>query len=438
MTNLASTGSAAPAGGASAPQRDCSRTENGEGDLAAKRGARRGTHEYRRISVAFFLVGFATFSLLYCVQPLLPVFAQDFGVSPASSSLSLSLSTGFLSLAIFCADPLSERLGRRGVMFGSMGAASVLNILASVAPSWSMLLMIRALEGFALGGVPAVAMAYLAEEIDPDGLGLSMGLYIGGSAFGGMIGRVGAGVLEEPFSWRLALAVIGVVGLVAAAAFIALVPASRNFTRRPGFDARYHLQAWSGHLRHAALPLLFAIGFVAIGAFVTVYNYAGFRLAAAPYNLNQAEVSLIFTVYLFGIGSSSAAGALADRIGRHRVLPAGVIIAASGIGLTLSSSLPIFVLGVAVLTSGFFVTHSIASSWIGRLAVGAKGHASSLYLLAYYLGSSIVGSAGGWVWTAGGWSAIVLFTLTLLAVGLAAALRVNAVAAKLDGRAVTP
>src|SRR4051812_44243794 len=150
----------------------------------------RGTGAYRRASLALFLSGFATFSLLYCVQPLLPIFAQEFSVSPAESSLALSLSTGFLAIAIVCAAAVSEGLGRRSLMSISLVGAAVLTIATAFAPDWHLMLVIRALQGFVLGGVPAVAMAYLAEEIDPRGLGATMGLYVGGTAFGGMSGRV--------------------------------------------------------------------------------------------------------------------------------------------------------------------------------------------------------------------------------------------------------
>ncbi len=385
----------------------------------------RGSSAYRRVTIALFLAGFSTFSLLYCVQPLLPILAQDFGVSPAESSLALSLSTGFLALAIMCAAALSEGVGRRGLMFASMTAAAVLNVAAAFAPDWRVLLAVRAAEGFALGGVPAVAMAYLAEEIDQRGLGYAMGLYVGGTGLGGMLGRVVTGIVAETFNWRVAMAAIGVTGVIAALGFIALLPASRHFVRRPGFDARYHTQAWGGHLRHAALPLLFAIGFLAMGSFVTMYNYTGFRLMAAPYTLNQTELGLIFTVYLVGIWSSSKAGAMADRIGRPVVLLAGLAMSILGVALTLATGLVPIVLGIVLITVGFFVTHSVASGWVGRLAAGAKGHASSLYLLAYYLGSSIAGSAGGWFWAQAGWPAVAAFTLVLLALGLAAALRLR-------------
>lgn len=389
----------------------------------------RGTPSYRRASLALFLSGFATFSLLYCVQPLMPIFATDFGISPAASSLSLSLSTGFLAFAIFCAAAVSESFGRRSLMFASLLGAALCTIACALVPSWHALLVIRALEGLLLGGVPAVAMAYLSEEIDPRGLGASMGLYIAGNAFGGMAGRVVTGTLAE-YSWRIALGALGVLGLAAAIGFFLLLPASRNFAPRKGFDVRFHVRAWVGHIGNPALALLFAIGFLAMGTFVTVYNYIGFRLVQAPYNLNQTELGLIFTVYLFGIAASWIAGLLGDRIGHFIVLPAGIAIAAAGVAVTLSSSLPLIVLGIVLLTSGFFIAHSVASALVGRLARGTKGHASALYLLSYYIGSSVAGSVGGYFWGADGWNAVVIFTLSLLALGMVAAL----VAARLAKR----
>ncbi len=381
----------------------------------------RGTPAYRRASLAFFLSGFSTFALLYCVQPLMPIFAEHFGVSPAASSLSLSLSTGFLALAIFLAAAVSERFGRKSLMFVSLLGASVCTIACAAAPDWHLLLAIRALEGFLLGGVPAVAMAYLSEEIDPKGLGASMGLYIAGNAFGGMAGRVVTGILAEYLSWRPALAGIGLMGIAAAVGFLLLLPPSRNFRPRRS-KARDHVRAWAGHLRSPALALLFAIGFLLMGAFVTIYNYAGFRLVAPPYQLNQTELGLIFTVYLFGIAASWAAGLLGDRFGHFRVMPIGIAAALAGVGMTLSASLVPIILGIVLLTSGFFMAHSVASVLVGKLARGTKGHAASLYLLAYYLGSSVAGSVGGHFWSAGGWPAVAAFTGTLLFLALFAAL----------------
>ena len=293
-----------------------------------------------RVVVAFFLAGFATFSLLYCVQPLLPVFARDFRVGPAESSLALSLATSALAVSILCAAAVSEAFGRRGLMFVSMATAAVLNAAAALAPGWTALLACRAAEGLALGGVPAVAMAYLAEEIEPKALGAAMGVYVGGTALGGMSGRLVTGVLTDLWGWRAALGGIGAAGLLAALGFLALLPPSRNFAPRRGLGAGYHVRAWLGHLGEPAMLLLYAVGFLAMGAFVAVYNYAGFRLTRPPFALSQTELGFIFTAYLFGVAASWAAGRLGGRFGRAGVMAAALITAAAGAALTLAPSLP--------------------------------------------------------------------------------------------------
>ncbi len=381
----------------------------------------RGENAFRRISIALFLAGFSTFSLIYCTQPLLPEFSKEFLVDPAVSSLALSLTTGCLAFSILCAGAFSEALGRKGLMFASICSAAILNLWTAFAPNWEMLLVLRALEGLVLGGVPAVAMAYLAEEINPRHLGYAMGLYVGGTAFGGMIGRVAIGVITELTSWRTALGAMAIVDLIVAVGFLVLLPKSRNFVPRPGLNIRMHLDAWGGHLRHSNLPFLFLAGFLAMGTFVTIYNYAGFRLAASPYNLNQSEIGLIFLAYIFGVGASSTAGAVADRLGRPPVIVAGALMTIAALALTLLPGIAAMIAGIVVTTIGFFMIHSVASGWVGRLASRNKSHAASLYLLAYYLGSSAMGSLGGWFWNKGGWSAVIGFTsvLTALILGIA-------------------
>lgn len=385
----------------------------------------RGTSAYRRVSLAFFLAGFASFSLLHCVQPLLPVFAEAFHVGPAEASLALSLSTGLLAVAIFCAVPLAESRGRRGLMFGSMALAATLNLACALPLGWHGLLVARALLGLALGGVPAVAMAYLAEELEPAGLGPAMGLYVAGTAFGGMTGRVGTAWLAEAFGWQTAMAIGGAVGLGAALGFVALLPPPQRQPPRVPLHLRLHLAAWAGHLKTPALASLFAIAFLLMGTFATLYNYAGFRLLAPPYSLTQGQAGLVFTLYLFGIAASSVAGALADRLGRRRVLPAGLVLTALGVLVTLRAPLSAVVFGIALLTVGFFTAHAVASGWVGRLARSNTGHATSLYLLAYYLGASVAGSAGGFFWARFGWPGVAGFVLALLAAALGLAVGVK-------------
>lgn len=381
-------------------------------------GVNSGTSHYRRISVAMFFAGFATFSLLYCVQPLLPIFSSHYMVTPAQSSLALSMSTGFLAFSIVISSAFSQAFGRKGLMAISMMLAAVFNILACIALDWHWLLIARAALGFALGGVPAVAMAYLAEEIAPSGLGKIMGLYVAGTAFGGMMGRVGMGVLVEWLNWQSSMVIIGVLDLIAAIAFYFLLPASQNFIAQRGFSAKFHSRAWIGHIVSTRLLFIFLYIFIIFGIFVAILNYTNFRLSTLPFNLSPTEIGFIFTSYIAGMIVSPIAGSLTYKYDRSLLLITAVFIIFAGLMCTLSTSLPLFIAGIILITVGFFTAHSVASGWVGRIAVNAKGHASALYLLFYYLGSSFIGAFGGWFWLHFGWSMVVGFTSSLLIIAL--------------------
>lgn len=389
----------------------------------ARGGIARGTPAYRNAGYALFLLGFASFSLIYCVQPLLPEFARSFAISPAASSLALSLTTGVLALSILVAGALSQGLGRRGLMFASMALGALLTIAAGLAQGWHSLLLARALTGLVLGGVPAVAMAWLAEEIDPASLGKAMGLYVGGTAFGAMMGRLGMGLMTTHTSWHVAMIALGLLCLVSAAGFFWLLPPSRNFVAQPGLGPRAHLAAWAAHLRNPRLLRIYALGFALTSIFSALFNYATFRLSAAPYSLNPSQVSLIFLAFGLGIVSSSTAGGLADRFGRRPLLLAGFATMLAGVLLTLSAALPLIALGVALVATGYFIGHAVASGAVGATAATDKGHAASLYLLFYYMGASVTGSVAGWCWQHGGWPAVAALTGAFAVAGMLLALR---------------
>ena len=384
-----------------------------------------GSTAFRCANFALFCAGFSTFSLLYCVQPLLPLFSSYFHVSPAQSSLSLSCTTFLLALSILAVGLRAERFSRKQLMACSLLASSALTLIAACLPNWGAMLLTRSLLGIALGGVPAVAMAYLAEEMHPDGLGLAMGLYIGGTAFGGMAGRFITGLVADFFSWRAAMGTIGVLGLLSAGLFVRYLPKSSQFRPRRGTALNGVRTAFMQHLRDRRLLGLFGLGFVLMGGFVTTYNYAGYRLMAAPYHLSQSAVGAIFIVYLVGIVASAWFGRLADRHGRVNMLTIAVALMLCGALLTLAHPLSIIVIGITLLTFGFFAGHSVASGTVGRLAGSAKALAASLYLLAYYLGSSVMGSTGGMLWSHAGWPGVVAFVGTALAAGLVVCLRLR-------------
>jgi YNFM family putative membrane transporter len=363
---------------------------------------KRGTAAYYRATLALFCAGFATFAMLYCVQPLLPLLAAHFSVSAATSSLALSLTTLSLALCLLVSGGLAESWGRKRVMALALMLAGALGLACVVVESWSVLLVLRALLGLALSGLPALAMAYVGEEFDPESLPAAMGLYIGGTALGGLLGRLLSGLLSDLGGWQVALGGIAGMGLLALVLFVWLLPPSRHFKAQP-LSLQGLLTNFAKHLANPVLRTLFLQALLLMGGFVAMFNYIGFRLAGAPFGLSSTVIGLLFTVYLAGILSAGWAGRLVPRLGARSVLQGGVGLMLLGVALCSTPWLVAIVMGLALFTLGFFAAHAVASGQVGVHAKGAKAQASALYLCAYYLGSSVVGYAAGYVWEHAGW-----------------------------------
>lgn len=377
----------------------------------------RGTREFRTINLAFFAAGFVTFVTLYDVQPLLPVFSREFGITAAVGSLALSVSTGSLSVAMLVVGTLSETFGRKPIMGLSLLLTSLLALLTALTHSFLSLLLVRLLQGLVLAGLPAVAMAYLGEEMEESSLSSAMGLYIAGNAVGGMTGRIFTVAMTEVLPWRGVLATIGAGSLILSLYFLLRLPESSNFKRR-AFVLSSLFGSLLKQLRQPSLRILYTIAFLAMGGFVTTYNYITFRLLGPPFELRPALVGWIFAVYLFGSYSSALAGRMAARFGKGRVVFVSLLSMAVGSAFTLMTSLVGIIVGIVLITGGFFGTHSVASGWVAVRARSGRGQASALYLFFYYLGSSVCGTVGGLFWKGLGWIGVAGFVGALAFTGL--------------------
>ncbi|OMP65982.1 MFS transporter [Domibacillus epiphyticus] len=372
------------------------------------------TKASKKASFALFLGGFVTFATLYTTQPLMPLFAQEFGVSASMASLSLSLSTGILAIAMIIAGSLSDEFGKKKIMITSMFAASIIGILTAFSANFWTLLAFRAILGIFLAGVPAIAMAYVSEEFNPKAIGTAMGLYISGTSIGGMSGRVLTGLLTDLFNWQVALITIGIIALAASITFYLTLPEPRN-SEKKHVNFRDMLLAYKIHMYNRPLLAVISLGFLLMGSFVTLYNYVGFLLMEPPYSLSQTFIGFIFLVFLTGTFSAMYMGRKADIYGNPLILRVSIGLMAAGALFTFVPSLAVIIAGIALFTFGFFAAHSIASAWVGEYAGFNKTQASSMYLLLYYFGSSFIGSFGGWFWTHWHWIGVIGLVVILLA-----------------------
>ena len=295
--------------------------------------------------------------------------------------------------------------------------SSIIGLLLPFSPTLGVLLAGRALHGIALAGIPAVAMAYLAEEVHASSLGSAMGRYIAGTTIGGLAGRIVPSLIVDVSNWRVALLVCSLMTLAGTVVFAVLAPRSRFFNPKAA-SVRVTMRSLMAHLRNPVLLKLFGLGFALMGAFATVYNYLGYRLTAQPFALASSVVGLLFLLYLSGTVTSTVAGRLADRRGRAPVLGGALPITVIGLLMTVPHTLVAIVVGAGVFTGGFFAAHTVASGWVGAVAHRDRAEASSLYLFSYYLGGSVAGGFGGLVYSLGGWPGTVVFVGTLLLAGL--------------------
>lgn len=380
-----------------------------------------GSKSFTAILWSLFFAGFASFSSLYCVQPMMPIFAKFFQVTPTHSSFPLSFSTVALAIGLLFTGFISDRFGRKPIMVCALFLVSILLLISASFPIWEIFLSTRILIGLAVSGVAAVAMTYIGEEIAQKDIGFAMGLYISGTAIGGMGGRLIAGVLVDFISWQSATYIIGFLNFIIACLFYLLLPKSQHFKPFPFRFSRFKA-AFEQNLKDSKLRILFAQGFILMGCLVTVFNYISYHLLEAPFHLSQTWIGLISIAYLAGIYSSPKAARWGYQYGRAKVLPFLLFSMIVGLFITLIPLLWAILLGLTIFTFSFFAAHSTASSWVSVQAVQYRAVASSLYLFCYYIGSSLLGSSGGLVWEHFGWIGINLSVGVALVIGFALAI----------------
>lgn len=385
-----------------------------------RQGYERGSTGYRRVLVALFCAGVATFAQLYSVQGVLPLLEADLGLTPARAALAVSAATLGLAASVVPWSAVSDRVGRRRTMVAAILAATVLATCSVFAPTFPLLVGIRLVEGMALGGIPAVAMAYLAEEVHARHATLAAATYISGTSIGGLSGRMVAAPVGEWLGWRSGVLAVTLLAVVATIAFLWLAPQQRRFTPQP-VRIRALTGRLLGTLTDGRLLILYLQAFLLMGSFVSMYNYLGFHLGEAPFRLSPGWVSLLFLAYLSGTWSSRMAGTLAARIGRRAVLVGSTVLMVAGAALTLVPSLMVIIVGLVAFTTGFFAAHAIANGWAPSIARRFPAQAAALYTLAYYAGSSLVGYGSGLVYGARGWGWFVAVLAGLLLLAAATA-----------------
>ena len=362
--------------------------------------------------------GFCAFTTLFAPQPLLPLLAREFHVTPAAISLVMTMST----LAVACSAPLAglvaDRLGRKRVIVPAAFLLAVPTLLAGTSSSYHQILLWRFWQGVFTPGIFAVTIAYINEEWE-SGAGAATAAYVTGTVIGGFSGRFLSAVVASAFSWRWAFATLGILNLLGAIAIRAWLPPGRRFARSPRSASAF--RAMLRHLRNPRLLATYAVGFCIMFTLLGTFTYINFYLAAPPFSLGTTALGSLFVVYLMGAVVTPGAGKWIDRRGHRFALVTAFCGGALGITLTLIQSLPVIVFGLALCCTSVFIANSSGSSYVGTAAREDRAAAVGLYVTFYYMGGSAGSAAPGRFWSTSGWPACValIVAVQLLTICLA-------------------
>lgn len=393
-----------------------------------------GSKQHHRAAIGMLLGSVVTFATMYSPQPLISLFTEEYGISPALASASISITTMALAIALLFVSRLSNLWGRKGMMSLSLLLSSGFAIASAFVDNYYIFLVLRLLQGVSIAGFPSIAMAYLNEEFSPESIGKVVGVYVAGTSLGGLIGRVVVGAMTDLTNWKTALILLGVVNLVLSLWFWRNLPESGNFTRK-----RESAVQWLSSMKQAFLNRdllrIYLTGFLLMGVYISILDYIGYILLEAPYNLSQTIFGFLFVVNLAGTASSILFGKLTDRYSRRSVIALAMGVLLAGMILTMVGGLWVKIAGVALVAFGFFAGHSVASGWVGILASkNIKAQASSIYLLFYYGGSSLIGMSGGFFLSHFGWNGLIIYLGFLLIAAAGIAVSAHDVRARVPSR----
>jgi len=367
------------------------------------------SQDYKKVTLGLGLGSFLVFCNLYYFQPLLPYFMVKFNATELQvnwlfSSTSLAIALSLLPWAI-----LSEIIGRRPIMRCSLILIPCINFLMFISADLHTLILLRAALGIALAGFIAVAVAYMAEELEPPAMLNAIGGYISANTLGGIIGRIYGGVMTDTIGLQWTTLTMSILSGIALLIIFPLILKQRHFIARQG-RLQHHVIQIVRHIKNPNLIFAMLIGGLNFSVFINIFSVMGFKLSAAPISLPASLLSLMFLCYLSGTLSARLSGRWMHNNSLFSGLLLGIGISLVGLIILSLQTMLTIIIGLLVLSAGAFFIHALAYSHIGRSATQGKSTATALYLVMYYSGGSVGGFILIYCWQIEGWWAVLAAT----------------------------
>ena len=269
--------------------------------------------------------------------------------------------------------------------------------------------MWRFMQGLSVPGITVVTIAYIGEEFEGRAVTELMSFYVSGSVLGGFMGRFLLGHLHELIGWRAGYYVMAGMTLVGALWVGKMLPSSRHFVANPNF--RSAMQTLGEHLVNRYVVTSCLLGACVLFSLVGCFTFINLHLADTPYELSTGALANIFAVYLIGVIITPLSTTLLRRFGSARTVRVAMVISMLGVLLTLLTPLWGVVIGLAVMSTGVFITQAATISYIAVNVKKGRSLASGLYYMGYYAGGTMGAWLCGIAYARGQWSLTVWLLL---------------------------
>src|ERR1700675_2739486 len=273
------------------------------------------TSEQKHVVAASFLgwsLDAFDFFLLVCV---LKDIAAEFHTDISNVTIAILLTLAMRPVGAFIFGRAADRWGRRPTLMVNIVLYSILEFASGFAPSLTVLLILRALYGVAMGGEWGVGASLTMESVPPHARGFVSGLLQSGYPAGYFLASIVYGLFFQYNGWR-GMFMVGVIPALLVFYIRRKVPESPSW--KPTTESSNTLAIVRSHWRLGiyAVLLMTAFNFFSHG---TQDLYPTFL--QVQHKFSPHEVGLIAVIYNIGaIIGGIAFGSLSERFGRRRII----------------------------------------------------------------------------------------------------------------------
>lgn len=370
------------------------------------------------LQASVFALVSAAFATIYITQPVLPVIQEDYQVSAARASLTISAVILGITLANLPFGALADRWAIRPIILIGSLMVVVGNIICVVSASFPGLVAARFVQGLFIPAVTTCLAAFLSRRLPPRRLNVVMGTYVSATVAGGLGGRLLGGLFHPALNWRWAFVIAAGLLTVACAVAWRWLPREDAGAHRPPSSPGFRQL-----LTRGLLMKNFIVAFSAFFVFSSVFNYLPFYLSGPPFMASTRTITFMYLAYLIGIFTGPLVGHLGNRFGNGPTMAVGAALCGLSLGATLYPALTAVMIGLVGICAGFFTVHAAAAGWLNRSLVASRGRANSLYVLFYYAGGACGITLSGIAYEWFSWQGVVGMGAIMLLIPLGTGLR---------------